>query len=209
MRLMRRGALRPISPKLPELVKRTRLSSVRLECITLPAERGRNPVSHPKRRSKSRQAQAQRRLGNRECLTCRVSESGGRNCSTICRECLSTGQHGTMVVPGKLSRSPRGTHHEIIVEKPQPWEWPGRSLIGPCPRERTQRNTHGRLIRAESSAGVNAPTASAVSAQPRRRTGSRPTKRGTRRNCCRRRETARLRNCTIRKSRTRRPGHRP
>ena len=57
-----------------------------------------------------------------------------------------------MVVPGKLSRSPRGTHHGIIVEKPQPWEWPGRSLIGPCPRERTQRNTHGRLIRAESSA---------------------------------------------------------
>jgi hypothetical protein len=135
----------------------------------LRAERGCNPVSHPKRRSKSRQAQAQRRLGNRECLTCRVSESGGRNCWTICRECLSTGQHGTMVVPGKFSRSPRGTHHGIIAENPQPWEWPGRSLIGPCPRERTQRNTHGRLIRAESSAGVNAPTASAASEQPRRR----------------------------------------
>ena len=45
------------------------------------------------------------------------------------------------------------THHGIIVEKPQPWEWPGRSLIGPCPRDRTQGNTHGRLIQAESSAG--------------------------------------------------------
>ena len=130
--------------------------------LRLRAERGRNPVSHPKRRSKSRQAQAQRRLGNRECLTCRVSESGGRNCWTICRECLSTGQHGTMVVPGKLSRSPRGTHHGIIVEKPQPWEWPGRSLIGPRPRERTQRNTHGRLIQAECSTGVNGSPAAEV-----------------------------------------------
>ena len=39
-------------------------------------------------------------------------------------------------------------------------------------------------------------------------TGSPPTKRATRPNCCRRCTTARLRNCTIRKSRTRRPGHR-
>ena len=39
-------------------------------------------------------------------------------------------------------------------------------------------------------------------------TGSPPTKRVTRRNCCRCCATARLRNCTIRKSRTRRPGHR-
>jgi hypothetical protein len=66
-----------------------------------------------------------------------LSESGGRNCWTICRECLSTGHHGTMVVPRKLSRSPRGTHHGIIVEKPQPWEWPGRTrgpnLQAPAP----------------------------------------------------------------------------
>ena len=40
------------------------------------------------------------------------------------------------------------------------------------------------------------------------RTGSPPTKKATRRSCCRRCATARLRNCTIRKSRTRKPGHR-
>ena len=39
-------------------------------------------------------------------------------------------------------------------------------------------------------------------------TGSPPAKRARRRNCCRRFATARLRNCTIQKSRTRRPGHR-
>ena len=38
-------------------------------------------------------------------------------------------------------------------EKPWPDGRPGLSLIGPCPRERTQRNTHGR--QAECSAGVN------------------------------------------------------
>jgi hypothetical protein len=74
-----------------------------------------------------------------------------------------------MVVPGKLSRSPRGTHHGIIVEKPQPWEWPGRSLIGPCPRERTQRNTHGRLIQAECSTGVNGSIGANFIYQQRRR----------------------------------------
>ena len=41
-------------------------------------------------------------------------------------------------------------------EKPQPEDQPGLSLPRQHPRERTGRNTHGRLIQSECSAGVNA-----------------------------------------------------
>jgi hypothetical protein len=60
------------------------------------------------------------------------------------RECLSTAHHGTMVVPGTLSRSPRGTHHGIIVEKPQP-DGAGTKLAKPYETS---------TIQAECSAGV-------------------------------------------------------
>ena len=65
------------------------------------------------------------------------------------RECLSTAHHGTMVVPGTLSRSPRGTPHGIIVEKPQPDGAGTKFVVSEAPKL-----LHSP-IQFECSAGVN------------------------------------------------------
>ena len=56
----------------------------------------------------------------------------------------------------QLSQSRLQTTVYLVNEKPQPEDQPGLSLPRQHPRERTRRNTHGRLIQSECSAGVNA-----------------------------------------------------
>jgi len=96
------------------------------------------------------------------------------------------------------------SHHAVIpnVNTIDKLRWPPS-----CPTSATGRQTQrSTCVVSNSVLPVVSPSISAGAQLSR--TGSPPTKRATRHNCYRRCATARRRNCTTRKSRTRRPGHR-